>query len=82
MSRNQPPRRRYAPYGQWAAQATRVALLVGQGWGVSDAVRSVVRKQRYPDPDLAFRGIRAAYYEMRTKERAEAAGKKKEEFEI
>lgn len=76
MSAPKPPRRRYAPYGQWVKYVAEVVKLVGQNWGVSDAVRRIVRRQRFPDPDRAFKGIRAAYYEMKSRE------KEKGEFEI
>jgi len=75
MSRKPPAR--YAPYGMWAAQATRVKLMVeNENWGVSDAVRQIVAKHRYPDRAKAFNGIRAAYYELRKKLEREG------EFEI
>lgn len=81
MKRKPPPK--YAPYGQWAAQATKVKLMVdNEGWGISDAVRSLVARKRYPDPDKAFRGIRAAYYALLGRIKSEAEEEKHEPFEI
>jgi len=85
MSTPKTPPPKYAPYGQWALQAVKVqAMVVKKGWGVSDAVRKVVYANKYPDEGKAFRGIRAAYYELRKRGATKPAKKKskKEEFEI
>lgn len=68
-----PPRRR-AAHGSWIEPAQVVKGLVTAGWQVSDAVREVVNKHNMPEPEKAFKGIRAAYYAAMKKEA--------EEFEV
>lgn len=59
-----PPTRRVA-HGVWIEPAWVVRGLVENDWGVSDAVRQVVAEQKYHPADVAFKGIRAAYYVIR-----------------
>jgi hypothetical protein len=90
MSAPKTPPPRYSPYRGWAQQAPKVQdMVVKKGWGVSDAVREIVATGKYPDPGKAFRGIRAAYYELlkreakKGKKRSKPNRKsKKEEFKI
>lgn len=58
-----PPRYRAAK-GQWVKPAHAVRKLVKKGWGVSDAVREVVGALKLHPPESAFKGVRAAYYEV------------------
>lgn len=63
-----PPRTR-APKGSWIAAAWAVRILVErEKWNVSDAVRQVIDSQKLGPEDQAFIGIRAAYYDVRTRE--------------
>ena len=62
LARTKPPRRRRAAHGQWVEPAKAVHDLVGKGWNVSDATRSVVDKFKFSDTKHAFKGVRAAYY--------------------
>ena len=63
LAKTKPPRRRRAAHGQWVEPARAVHDLVGKGtWNVSDAVREVVKKFKFPDKHHAFKGVRAAYY--------------------
>lgn len=67
---------RYVKYGSWSSHAKRVAEYVDRGNGVSEAVRKIVAKEEFEDPERAFRGIRAAYYEYLKRQ------KEKDEFVI
>ena len=60
-----PPKYR-AARGIWVQPAWVVRGLVERdNWTVSDAVREVISRQNLHPPDVAFKGIRAAYYEVR-----------------
>lgn len=62
-----PPDQRRASHGQWVQPARVVAELVTKGYGVMDAVRSVVHEMRLHPADKATRSVRACYYEIRKK---------------
>lgn len=68
-SRSPRPASVKAVYGKWVPFAWQVRALVEQKqWTISDAVREVVAQQRLHPPDTAFKGIRAAYYEIKNRE--------------
>ena len=60
-----PPDERRASHGQWVQPARVVAELVSKGYGVSDAVRSVVHTMGLHPPQRAERSVRACYYALR-----------------
>jgi hypothetical protein len=64
----EPPRFR-ATKGAWIKPAWVVRRMVEQqGWSASDAVREVIARMNLHPRDVAFAGIRAAYYEVRKKD--------------
>lgn len=63
-----PPRYRAAK-GAWIKPAWAVRRMVEKGnWMVSDAVREVVTSMQLHPPDVAFAGVRAAYYEVKKRD--------------
>jgi len=66
--RNPKPVKNSAAYGARIRPAWSVRRLVQrEHWSVSDAVRSVVESFGLHPPKSAFNGVRAAYYEIRTR---------------
>ena len=61
-----PPKPR-APKGVWVQYAWIVRHLVEkEKWGVSNAVREVIKVHNLHPPEQAFAGIRAAMYVVRS----------------
>jgi len=55
-----------AAKGAWIKPAWAVRRMVEvDHWMVSDAVREIVSRMKLTPPDVAFAGIRAAYYEVK-----------------
>lgn len=55
-----------ASKGSWIKPAWAVRRMVEkENWMVSDAVRETVARMSLTPNDVAFKGIRAAYYEVR-----------------
>ncbi len=62
------PRYRVAK-GSWIKPAWVVRRMVeNDHWAVADAVREVIARLSLHPPDVAFGGIRAAYYAIRTRD--------------
>ena len=67
IRRKTPAAPRYrAAKGAWIKPAWAVRRMVEKdNWMVSDAVREVVSRMQLTPVDVAFAGIRAAYYEVK-----------------
>lgn len=70
IKRKTPAAPRYrALKGAWIKPAWAVRRMVEeQKWMISDAVREVVARMKLTPPEVAFAGIRAAYYEVKKKD--------------
>ena len=60
-----------AVHGLWQEPGLAVHQMVKKGWGISEAIRELVRKMEVPShyQHRAFTGIRGAYYQILNKSR-------------
>ena len=77
-----------AAHGQWIEPAWVVRGLVEAGQPVTEACRIVTREMKLRPADAAVKGLRQAYYEVRTRPWPKNSGKrnpkskKQEDFEV
>lgn len=68
IKKNAPKPKWRAAHGRWVDPAWVVRGLVERhGYGVTDAVRTVVAQEGHEPADRAERSIRQAYYQLRNK---------------
>lgn len=67
LKKQAPPKKWRAEPGQWIPYAWQVRALREDGYGVIDAVRTVVDAEKLEPRETAIVSIRQAYYNLKNK---------------